>query len=46
MEDRLKDDLPWGRKRADEALCASEARYRRLLEQPGMEYRFSMSTRD
>jgi PAS domain-containing protein len=32
VEDRLKDDLPWERKRADEALCASEARYRRLFE--------------
>ena len=32
MEDRFKDDLPWGRQRADEALCASEARYRRLFE--------------
>jgi len=32
VEDRFEDDLPWGRKRADEALCASEARYRRLFE--------------
>jgi PAS domain-containing protein len=32
VEDRLKDDMPWGCKRADEALCASEARYRRLFE--------------
>ena len=32
MEDRLKDDLAWVRKRADDALGVSEARYRRLFE--------------
>jgi PAS domain S-box-containing protein len=32
VEDRLKDDLAWVRKGADEALCVSEARYRRLFE--------------
>jgi len=32
VEDRLKDDLAWVRKGADEVFCASEARYRRLFE--------------
>jgi len=32
MGARLKDDPASERKRAEEALCASEARYRRLFE--------------
>ena len=32
MEDRLKEDLAWVRKGADDALGVSEARYRRLVE--------------
>ena|ERR1700730_18701416 len=32
MGARLKDDPAWERKQAEKALCASEARYRRLFE--------------